>query len=178
MAKKVYPGAAFEPCDNEVVPFAFDLFAQISLLAPLPMKAKENLEKCPGALRLRLFKKGELICRQGEEDCTAFYILKIEDILKLQAYPQLRSQQLCQEIAATAKKIVELEALVKKASVDGNPKDAEKTQKQIADLREKLNNWEKETDQLPLLAGYLEKLGPLRRGDRVADCAGLENRCG
>src|SRR5437870_9541684 len=105
MAKKVYPGAAFELCDNEALPFHFDLFAQISLLAPLPPKAKENLEKCPGAMRLRRFKKDDLICRQGEEDCTAFYILKTDDIDTLCRYPRQRVEQAAAEKTATEKKI-------------------------------------------------------------------------
>src|ERR1700704_6066902 len=114
MAKKVYPGAEFELCDNEALPFLFDLFAQISLLAPLPAKAKENLEKCPGAMRLRRFKPGELICRQGEEDCTAFYILKTEDVETLSEYPRKRAQQAATEKIAAEKKILDLEAAVQK----------------------------------------------------------------
>src|SRR6266436_2120729 len=131
MAKKVYPGAAFEPCDNEAIPFLFDLFAQISLLAPLPGKAKENLEKCPGAMRLRRFTKDELICRQGEEDCTAFYILKSEDLATLTQYPQKRADQARAELTAAGKKITELSAAIQKALAEGKPKDVEKTQKQV-----------------------------------------------
>src|SRR6266436_1842186 len=124
MAKKVYPGAAFEPCDNEAIPFLFDLFAQISLLAPLPGKAKENLEKCPGAMRLRRFQKDDLICRQGEEDCTAFYILKNDDIDTLCQYPKKRAEQAATEKSATEKKIAELEAAAQKAQAEAKAKDA------------------------------------------------------
>ena len=110
MAKKVYPGAEFEPCNNEIIPFAFDLFAQISLLAPLPAKAKENLEKCPGAMRLRRFRQNEAICRQGEEDCTAFYILKTEDVEVLRTYPQKRAVQATADKAAAETKLPDLNA--------------------------------------------------------------------
>src|ERR1043165_7984768 len=88
MAKKAFPGAEFEPCDNEVMPFNLDLFTQIPLLT----KAKKKLEQSPGAMRLRHFKKNDPICRQGEEDCTAFYILKTEDIELLCNYPKKRAR--------------------------------------------------------------------------------------
>ena len=158
MAKKVYPGAAFERCDNEVVPFVFDLFAQISLLAPLPPKAKENLEKCPGAMRLRLFKKNELICRQGEEDCTAFYILKAEDLDVLANYPSKRADQAVLEKASAAKKQQELEAIAAKALADAKPKDADKAQKQIKELQDKQASLQRELDQLPSLQAKVKNL--------------------
>jgi Fe-S-cluster-containing hydrogenase component 2 len=158
MAKKVYPGAEFELCDNEALPFSFDLFAQISLLAPLPAKAKENLEKCPGAMRLRHFKQGDPICRQGEEDCTAFYILKTEDLEVLARYPKKRAEQAAVENAATSKKLQELELAVAKAQEDAKPKDVEKLQKQIKELRDKQASLRREIEQLPDLDSTVKGL--------------------
>lgn len=158
MAKKIYPGAAFEPCDNEALPFHFDLFAQISLLAPLPVKAKENLEKCPGAMRLRHFKRGDLICRQGEEDCTAFFILKTEDLETLRQYPAKRAVLAADEQTAAQKKLRDLEAVEAKAIADGKPKDAERAQKQMADLREKMVALEEEIAALPRLGERVRAL--------------------
>jgi Fe-S-cluster-containing hydrogenase component 2/CRP-like cAMP-binding protein len=158
MAKKIYPGAEFEPCDNEILPFVFDLFAQISLLAPLPARAKENLEKCPGAMRLRRFKQNDLICRQGEEDCTAFYLLKTEDLQTLWDYPQKWAQQAGAEKTAAERKLQEQEAAAAKALAEAKPKDAEKAQKQIKDLQEKLALLQREIEQMPDLQERVKKL--------------------
>ena len=45
----------------------YPLFAEVQ---------KASLEKYPGAVVLRKFKKGEIICREGEYGSTAFWILK------------------------------------------------------------------------------------------------------
>lgn len=169
MAKKVFPGAAFEPCDNEVVPFWFDLFTQISLLAPLPARAKEILEKCPGAMRLRRFQKNDVICRQGEEDCTAFYILKTDDLDTLFQYPQKRIAQAPIEKAAALKKIAELETAAAKALDESKSKDAEKAQKQVKDLQEKVAQLEREIELLPALKAKLDALADSGRPKRQAD---------
>jgi CRP-like cAMP-binding protein/Fe-S-cluster-containing dehydrogenase component len=42
-----------------------------------------NLERYPGAVVLRRYRKGEVVCRQGEAGWTAFYILKAEDLLAI-----------------------------------------------------------------------------------------------
>src|SRR5688500_14407790 len=46
---------------------AYPLFAEVQ---------KASLEKYPGAVVLRKFKKGEIICREGEYGSTAFWILQ------------------------------------------------------------------------------------------------------
>mgnify|MGYP001618432002 CR=1 FL=1 len=46
---------------------------QYTLFADLP---KATPEKYPGAVVLRKFKKGEIICREGDYGSTAFYILQ------------------------------------------------------------------------------------------------------
>lgn len=104
MAKKVYKEAGFEPCTN-AIPAAFDLLARISLLALLPPRTKDNIEKFRGALRLRRFAAGDLICRQGEEDCTAFYILKTEDLVTVRKYPQQKRLELEDEKASLQKQL-------------------------------------------------------------------------
>lgn len=42
-----------------------------------------NLERYPGTVILRSYKKGQVICRQGEPGWTAFYILKSDDLLAI-----------------------------------------------------------------------------------------------
>jgi CRP-like cAMP-binding protein/Fe-S-cluster-containing dehydrogenase component len=42
-----------------------------------------NLERYPGALVLRRYEAGEVVCRQGEAGWTAFYIVTSEDMVRL-----------------------------------------------------------------------------------------------
>jgi Fe-S-cluster-containing hydrogenase component 2 len=80
MAKQVMPPAQLEtrPTDVKVTD---DLLLKISLFAQL--KRKPSLDKFPGSLVLRRFRKGDVICRQGEAGWTAFYILTTEDAFEL-----------------------------------------------------------------------------------------------
>jgi CRP-like cAMP-binding protein/Pyruvate/2-oxoacid:ferredoxin oxidoreductase delta subunit len=57
-----------------------DRLVQYAPFAELP---KATLEKYPGAVVLRKFRKGEIICREGEYGSTAFYVLsgKVEVFL-------------------------------------------------------------------------------------------------
>src|SRR5436190_9871617 len=78
--KPVNPPARLEPRDNDVrLPgsayLACSLFAR--------MKSKPNLDKFPNALVLRKYRKGEIICRQGDEGWTAFYTLTPDDVRAL-----------------------------------------------------------------------------------------------
>jgi hypothetical protein len=80
MAKQVMPKATLEPRSTDVeVPD--ELLQQISLFAK--MKRKPSLDKFPGAYIVRKFRKGEIICRQGEAGWTAFFPLTSEDVLRL-----------------------------------------------------------------------------------------------
>ena len=44
------------------------------------LKGKTDLEKFPGAIRVRHYLAGDAICRQGEAGWTAFYILTAADV--------------------------------------------------------------------------------------------------
>ena len=72
MSKQLMPRAQLEPRDGDVQ-LTEDEFLQLSLFAQL--KRKPSLDKFPGALILRHYRKGELIFRQGEAGWTAYYIL-------------------------------------------------------------------------------------------------------
>ena len=80
MSKQLMPRAQLEPRDGDIR-LTDDEFLQLSLFAQL--KRKPSLDKFPGAMVLRHYRKGELIFRQGEAGWTAFYILTSEDILAL-----------------------------------------------------------------------------------------------
>lgn len=68
---------ASRPGDEHLVP---DDLLHISIFQGL--KAV-NLERYPGAVVLRKYTKGDVVCRQGDPGWTAFYILKSEDVLAL-----------------------------------------------------------------------------------------------
>lgn len=79
MAKQVMPEAQLEPRPTDVK-LTEEQFHKISLFAQL--KRKPSLDKFPGAIVLRRYQEGDLICRQGEAGWTAFYILTSEDVLE------------------------------------------------------------------------------------------------
>jgi Fe-S-cluster-containing hydrogenase component 2/CRP-like cAMP-binding protein len=93
MAKEVMPPAdlLYRPGDIELPP---EELSKISLLARLADATRKGFEKFPKTMRLRRYQRGDVICRQGEEGATAFYILTGEDVkrlrdLILQRLPQL-----------------------------------------------------------------------------------------
>src|SRR5437763_11125693 len=80
MAKQLMPRAQLEAREGDVR-LTDDEFLQLSLFAQL--KRKPSLDKFPGAMVLRHYRKGEMVFRQGEAGWTAFYILTSEDVLAL-----------------------------------------------------------------------------------------------
>jgi CRP-like cAMP-binding protein/Fe-S-cluster-containing hydrogenase component 2 len=56
-------------------------FLKMSLFSQ--MKQKPTFDRFPGAVRLRRYAAGEVICRQGEAGFTAFYLPTTEDALAL-----------------------------------------------------------------------------------------------
>jgi Fe-S-cluster-containing hydrogenase component 2/CRP-like cAMP-binding protein len=76
-AKELMPSADLLPRDGDVNLTA-EQMGKLSLFAGL--KGKTDLEKFPGALRVRHFLSGDAICRQGEAGWTAFYILTAVDV--------------------------------------------------------------------------------------------------
>jgi CRP-like cAMP-binding protein len=89
MAKQieVNPEARLESRPSDVK-INLDQYLEISLFDQLKNKIKEN--KWPGAMVVRRYRKGEVVCRQGEPGWTAFYILTTEDQYKF-GLSQLRA---------------------------------------------------------------------------------------
>src|SRR5438876_11746242 len=85
MAKQLMPRAELEPRDSDVKA-TDEQFLKIKLFAQL--KRKPSLDKFPGAMVLRRYRKGEVIFRQGEAGWTAFHILTSEDVLALEGRDQ------------------------------------------------------------------------------------------
>jgi CRP-like cAMP-binding protein len=65
------------------VPLVIEQMLCISLLARLSEDRREKLLDFPGSVRLRRYRQGEVICHQGAEDCTAFFILRPLDLLRI-----------------------------------------------------------------------------------------------
>ena len=61
----------------------FELFANL--------KKPISVEKFPGSIVLRRFRKGDVICRQGDHGHSAFYIVRGGDMQKLHALRSSRS---------------------------------------------------------------------------------------
>jgi Fe-S-cluster-containing hydrogenase component 2/CRP-like cAMP-binding protein len=82
--KKINPGAELEPREGDLqVPLDnLALYAQTSLFAGQEKNVR-FFETLPGSAVVRRFRKGQVVCRQGEPGWTAFYILTSEDALKL-----------------------------------------------------------------------------------------------
>jgi CRP-like cAMP-binding protein/Fe-S-cluster-containing hydrogenase component 2 len=109
MSKQLMPRAQLEPRDGDVQ-LSEDEFLQLSLFAQL--KRKPSLDKFPGALILRHYRKGELIFRQGEAGWTALYILTSEDVLGL------RKRQLEAGVPEAERKPIEAETTILKQRTD------------------------------------------------------------
>src|SRR5438445_12971688 len=81
MAKQLMPKAELEARGSDVQ-LTDEQFLKIGLFAQL--KRKPSLDKFPGAMVLRRYRKGEVIFRQGEAGWTAFYTLTSEDLLAIE----------------------------------------------------------------------------------------------
>src|SRR5579872_6482240 len=108
MAKQLMPRAELEPRDSDMK-LTDEQWSQLSLFAQL--KRKPSLDKFPGAVVVRHFRKKEIVFRQGEAGWTAFYILTSEDVLaikeqQLQAAPRGADKGALEREVADLRKLV------------------------------------------------------------------------
>jgi Fe-S-cluster-containing hydrogenase component 2/CRP-like cAMP-binding protein len=82
MAQEVMPPAELLPRPGDIE-LPLEELTKISLLARLADATRKGFAKFPGTMRLRRYQRGEIICRQGEEGSTAFYVLTGEDVKRL-----------------------------------------------------------------------------------------------
>ncbi|HMF19755.1 MAG TPA: cyclic nucleotide-binding domain-containing protein, partial [Gemmataceae bacterium] len=155
MAKQVMPQAELQPRAGDIA-LPEPLFPRISLFAQ--MKSPPSLDKFPGTVALRRFRKGEVICQHGEAGWTAFYLLTRTDLVELRDYPRRRLQDVPQEKAKNKellaakrqeKSALELE-LPKKTGKDQEAcqkkitaleRDMEKAELALANLDKELAMW-------------------------------------
>jgi CRP-like cAMP-binding protein len=81
--KELMVPAVLEPHEQDIH-LGSEQFLQLSLFAQLGRKP--SLDRYPGTVLLRRYRKGEVICRQGEAGWTAFYILMCEDTLRVRRW--------------------------------------------------------------------------------------------
>jgi Fe-S-cluster-containing hydrogenase component 2/CRP-like cAMP-binding protein len=81
---EIHPEARLDRRENDLeIPLdRLDLYAKLSLFAGKE-KDVRYFEKFPGTAMVRRYRRGEVVCRQGESGWTAFYILTSEDMLRL-----------------------------------------------------------------------------------------------
>jgi Fe-S-cluster-containing hydrogenase component 2/CRP-like cAMP-binding protein len=96
MAKQVMPQAELQERSGDIA-LPESLFPRIGLFAQ--MKSPPSLDKFPGTVALRRFRKGEVICQHGDAGWTAFYLLTRKDVEELREYPRRRLQEGPQEKA-------------------------------------------------------------------------------
>jgi Fe-S-cluster-containing hydrogenase component 2/CRP-like cAMP-binding protein len=111
------PPADLEPRAGDVS-LPLDRFLGISLFARL--KKKPNVERFPGTLVLRRYRRGEVICRQGEAGWTAFYALTGDDLMALRQ-GQLATAPKPEQPALRAE-VARLEEATARAKASGTPR--------------------------------------------------------
>ncbi len=111
MAKQLMPKAELDRRESDVQ-LTDEQFLRIGLFAQL--KRKPTLDKFPGTMILRRYRKGEVIFRQGEAGWTAFYILTSEDLLDIEGKQKKSSPDIFttlrpEEARVLLKRVEELE---------------------------------------------------------------------
>src|SRR5262249_37154028 len=117
MVKQLMPQVTLDERDGDIR-LSEEQYFKLSLFSQL--KRKPSLEKFPGAMVVRCFKKGEVIFRQGEAGWTAFYLLTTEDGLairqmQLEAARSDYEKRVAQaEVAALQKRLAQIQGAADK----------------------------------------------------------------
>ncbi|MFN4258368.1 MAG: 4Fe-4S binding protein [Gemmataceae bacterium] len=77
----------------------------LSLFDPMVKTKRENLLRYRGAMVLRRVNMGDVLCRQGEEGCSAFYILKEIDLFRLRDWLRQRPMDIPKDLQALIRDI-------------------------------------------------------------------------
>jgi Fe-S-cluster-containing hydrogenase component 2/CRP-like cAMP-binding protein len=129
MAKEVLmPPADLLPRAGDIE-LPIEELAKVSLLARLSESTRKGFTRFPGAMRLRHFRRGEVICTQGDEGCTAFYILNGEDLkrlrnLILERIPQLGPEE-AEQAAGLRQNLADVASALAQRPEPGEKSDAE-----------------------------------------------------
>src|SRR5689334_17520882 len=133
MARSVNLTADLEPRDSDVaIPDL--LFPKIPPFSDLKSTAK--LANFPGAVILRRFRKGEVICRQGDPGWTAFYIPTSSELEAVRAAPRTQRTVAEGDLAKAETKVSDLEKQLAEAA--GDPKKTESLKGKVAEAKEQV----------------------------------------
>lgn len=133
MARSVNLTAELEPRDSDVaIPDL--LFPKIPPFSELKSTAK--LANFPGAVILRRFRKGEVICRQGDPGWTAFYIPTSRELEAVREAPRAQLNVAEADLAKGQSKVADLEKQLSEAA--GDAKKSESLKGKLAEAREQL----------------------------------------
>src|SRR5215469_220562 len=130
MARNINPPVTLEPRDSDVL-MPEDLFVRLPPFSRL--KRVPSLHKFPGSLRLRRFRKGDVICRQGDAGWTAFAIPTTQDLIEYRDAAE-------RELPKAQEELEKAEA--KRADLAKKRQDAGDDPKQATSLDEKLGEAE------------------------------------
>jgi Fe-S-cluster-containing hydrogenase component 2/CRP-like cAMP-binding protein len=140
MARSVNLTADLEPRDSDVaIPDL--LFPKIPPFSDLKSTAK--LANFPGAVILRRFRKGEVICRQGDPGWTAFYIPTSGELEAVREAPRTQLTVAEGDLTKAETKVGDLEKQLTGAAGDAKKSDSLKgklaeAKEQVVEIKERI----------------------------------------
>ncbi len=133
MARSVNLTADLEPRDSDIaIPDL--LFPRIPPFSDL--KAAAKLANFPGAMILRRFRKGEVICRQGDPGWTAFYIPTTSELEAIRGAARTQMAVAEGDLKKAETKLGDLEKQLAEVADDAKKSDSLKGK--IAEAKEQL----------------------------------------
>src|SRR5689334_22456555 len=122
----------------ELIPRGSDVAIPDLLFPKIPpfsdLKSTAKLANFPGAVILRRFRKGEVICRQGDPGWTAFYIPTSSELAAVRAAPRTQLTVAEGDLTKAAAKASDLETQLAEAAGDAKKSDSLKGK--LAEARE------------------------------------------
>ncbi len=147
------------------------LYAKIPPFSKMTIK---GLEKIPRSVVLqRRYEKGEVICRQGQPGCTAFYLLTAEELREFRNVPRRQLEGAIVERGDLEKEIATIRTALNDPTITDEAKRA-KDQKKLSDLEEKRDGRVKTIAAWERYITYIEKKIPGDQAPVVAQAPGSE----
>jgi CRP-like cAMP-binding protein len=150
MAKSVNIVAELDERESDVSIPAL-LFPKIPPFSELSTTGK--LFNFPGAVILRRYRQGEVICRQGDAGWTAFYIPTTEQLTEIRKAPRKQLVEAAAELEKNKEKVADLE---KQRAEATDPKKAASLDSKLTEARDQAGEIRKKIDELEGVAMYLE----------------------
>ena len=141
-----------------------ELPAELILRLPLfrELRTPPNLARFPSFVRLRRFRKGDVICHQGDEGNEAFFIPSYRDLEELCAYPESRLAAARAELEAVQTQLRQTGALTAK-----QVQELEKKQATLTEEIDKLPSWQEVVSRIDIPPDQRERLQAARRADEA-----------